>query len=112
MDTITYLNHPLDSTKTESVVTHYALFSSDLVNTSKLAKAIESRFDSWDIKNDASAKDFLKASIDPDFYNDMYLTLDSDDSFAMNWICIMQYMVTTSADCFTDMKAKIKVICP
>ena len=112
LDTITYLNHPLDPTKVESVVTHYALFSSDLANTSQIAKTIEANFDSWDVKNDASAKDFLKASIDPDFYNDMYLTLDPDDGFAMTWIRIMQYMVSTSADRFTDMKAKLKVIRP
>ena len=76
MDTIAYLQHPTDTTKVESVVTHYSLFHHDLANTKLLSESFSSQFDQWDTRNDESAKEFLTNSVDRSYYNDLYVILN------------------------------------
>lgn len=113
MDTVSYLPSPTDPTKMLSVLENHAHFITDLTKSSNIATSIQSKFDNWDSLNNESAYKFLVNSLDPDLLSTLEEThFHIGESFAMTWIRMFKYIITTSTDHFKILIDEIKAMTP
>ena len=112
LDTIGYLQDPKDSSKVLSVVTHHARFTADMAVAEQLSKLFQSRFDKWDKKHDYEAKRFLLDSISDTVRKGFEPFKTEQDSFALTWLKLIFYLVTTTSKTFDGIKHDIRMIRP
>ena len=108
LDTISYLQDPTDSTSVLSVVTHHARYANDLEKASRLSLLFKSKFDFWDKKNDFEATKFLISSLSTEVRDGFEPFQKDNDTFAMTWLRLVHYLVTTTSQTYDDMKAEIR----
>ena len=114
LDTIGYLPDPRDPrNKVLCVVTKHAQLTGDMEMVEKLSNYISKRFDRWDIKNDSEAKTFLLESLSEDLEKGFRPFYKKEkDSFAVLWLKLIHYLVTTSSRTFDNLKEEIRKIKP
>ena len=106
MDSIAYLPDPADKSKMTSVVTHHGRFN--LQYSTKQSNAIKTKWDSYDIANDKSAKKFLLSSLKPQFKTRMNKIIKPSDTFTIVWIKIMRKIHINSKEYFDSKEDSIK----
>ena len=109
LDTIAYIPDPRNNSGVVNVVKGHAKLTGDMSTATQTCEAIELKYDRWDHKNSAEAKDFLMNSISKDlkkefspFYN------PHTDSFALIWLKLVHHLVTSSVATFDGVKDSIR----
>ena len=109
LDTIAYIPDPRNNSGVVNVVKGHAKLTGDMSTATQTCEAIELKYDRWDHKNSAEAKDFLMNSISKDlkkefspFYN------PNTDSFALIWLKLVHHLVTSSVATFDGVKDSIR----
>ena len=109
LDTVGYLPDPSSPTSVLSVVTHHARFTGDLTKAAASSTTLFARFDSWDRKHDLEAKEFLLNSLDDEVKRGLEPFVVKEDAFAMTWLKLVHYLVTTTAKTYDDMKEVLRL---
>ena len=110
MDSIAYLNDPLDATKMTNVVKAHAGYT--VQSAKALIEDQVPKYDKYDRMNDKAARTFLLASLQMDLSNKVSEKLDDDDPFPIVWLQFLKAIQSTSIERFEDLKATIKARLP
>ena len=108
LDTMAYLPDPSELKTVLPVVTHHARFTGDINKATTSSINLQKKFDLWDMKHDNEAKSFLLDSIDDDILRGLEPFQKTEDTFAITWLKLVHYLVTTTAKTYDDMKAKLR----
>ena len=113
LDTVGYLNNPHTTNEMISVVENHARFTGDLGKAITQSLANKANFDSWDDKHDQEAIKHLLASLDEDILDGLnpYLRRETD-TFAVTWLRLVHYLVTTTSSTYDKLKEKIRILRP
>ena len=113
LDTIAYINDPKDATEMQNVVKNHAQFTGDMDTAIKLSKMLYKKFDVWDKKHDLEAKSFLLDSLSEELNQDFKPFYDkNEDTFAIIWLRLIHYLVTTNSKNFDKIKDVIRHMKP
>ena len=114
LDTIGYLPDPREpGARVLCVVTKHAQFTGDMTMVQILAAKTLSKFDKWDKKNNSEAQSFLIDSLSDTVKKGFKPFYDkTKDSFAMIWLKLIHYLVTSNSRTFDKLKDDIRKIKP
>ena len=113
LDTISYLPDPKNNTEVLCVVTKHAQLTGDMKKMGGLSSAVSGKFDIWDKKNDTEAKAFLLSSLSEELKRDFKPFHDKEkDTFAMTWLKLIHYLVSSNSRTFDKLKDEIRKIRP
>jgi hypothetical protein len=102
IDTITYLPHPSDPDRMESVIKYHASFSLETVT--EHVGNLQPLWDGFDRSNDKAATECLLASLETTLYETIEKKVREDDTFTMVWMRFMATIQSTSYDHFETLK--------
>ena len=113
LDTVSYLPDPRDRSKALCVVKKHSQYTADMEKVTEIAKSLQSKFDSWDKKHDKEAKTFLLDSLSDSLLKGFKPFHNKDkDTFAMTWLKLVFYLVTSTTDTYDKLKDDIRRITP
>ena len=112
LETISYLVDPHDNSIVTNVVQHHSKFGHDMEVAEAAATDFKDLFDEHDQDNDRCATKFLLNSIDPGLKNDLRISVNENDTFALVWLKFMHLIVSTSITRFTVIKQEIRNLKP
>ena len=109
MDTITYIQDPVDGKTLISIVDHYGKFTretgSEKGDDNKLV-----HYDSYDLKNVVDAKKFIYNSVDDHLKKQLNENCSKDCSFITYWLELIHCIQSTSLEKYEVIKSRIKSI--
>ena len=107
LDTMMYLNSPLDDNELVNVLEDHALFT--LTEGVKLANETKNtHFDKYALQDDRDATRMLFNSVDEDIKQQLYENCHEDDSFTACWLHLVNIVCSTSLSRFDKVKDKLK----
>ena len=112
LDTVSYLQDPRNTSDVLSVVTHHSQFTPDLAVAERSSLLFKSRFDIWDKKHDNEAKRFLTNSLSESVRKDFNPFQNELDTFAMDWLRFVHWLVTKNAGTYDRIKSDIRTQTP
>ena len=110
LDTIAYVQDPVEEDKMTNVVLDHVRFTLDSIKVQM--KAQEAKYDSYDLANDKTAKEFVLASLTTDFRQAIRDVMRKEDPFPVLWVRIIEKIQSTSVERFDDIKEAIKRLKP
>ena len=110
LDTSAYVQDPVEDYKMTYVVLNHVCFMLDSIKVKK--KDQEAKYDSYDLDNNKSAKEFVLASLTTDFCQAIRDVIHKKDPFPVLWILIIEKIQSTSVENFDDIKDAIKCLKP
>ena len=112
LDTVSYLVDPHLNTTVTNVVQHHSKFGHDMEVAEAAATDFKDLYDEHDQDNDRCATKFLLNSIDIELKNDLRVSMNETDPFALIWLKLMHLLVSTSITRFTAIKQSIRNLKP
>lgn len=107
LDTITYIQDPVDNDKVVSVLTEHARFT--------LKEGCEAgndynkmQYDEYDLENIRDARKFLLNSVDEHLKTQLYQNCKDEDSFVAVWFNLIHLVRSVSINRFDKIKERIK----
>ena len=110
LDIIVYVQDLVEDYKMTNVVLDHVHFMLDSIKIQM--KAQEAKYDSYDLANDKTAKEFVLSSLSTDFHQAIGDVMCKEDPFLVLWICIIEKIQSTSVEHFDDIKETIKHLKP
>lgn len=106
IDSITYLPHPSDPNRMESVIKYHSSFSLESVRTH--SKHFITLWDGYDRSNDRAATECLLSSLERTLYEKIEKKVRDGDTFVIVWMRLMGTIQLTSYEHFENLKKRIK----
>ena len=113
LDTVSYLPDPRDTNKVLCTVNKHAQFTGDMSIVEGLSNRLALKFDIWDKKHDNEAKTFLLNSLAEDLKKNFKPFHNKEkDTFAVTWLKLIHYLVSSNSKTFDKLKDDIRRIRP
>ena len=112
LDTIAYLPDPSNNNKVANVVIDYPLFVGNLINSLKLAKDTQAKYDEMDNFNFGAATAFLTKSLEDKFSRRLDLHVEPEDSFATTWLRLMKLITSVGPRHYDRLKERVRTCNP
>ena len=113
LDTVSYLPDPRNINRVLCVVTKHAQFTGDMSLVEGLSNRLALKFDIWDKRHDNEAKSFLLSSLSEDLKKNFKPFHNKEkDTFAVTWLKLIHYLVSSNSRTFDKLKDDIRRIKP
>ena len=107
LDTIAYVQDPVDAKKVVLVITDHARFTlSEGVEAGN--EFVKKNYDVYDMENIRDARKFLLNSVDDHLKTQLYQNCKDEDSFVAYWFNLIHLVRSVSIDRFDRIKERIK----
>ena len=113
LDTMSYLPDPKDDNLMLSVIKNHAQFTGNIDQCIDKSNRLQLSFDTWDKKHDMEAKTFLLDSLSEELRRDFRpFHSEVSDSFAITWLKLVHYLVSSNSKNFDKIKETIRSMRP